>query len=129
VPAFSKVSDQLIANLHQLAGRVHQDRCVIGTTDALYGVMQGSQHLLDPLDHGERCRGTHQPRHRALPTRLPDQLIDAIGQRVEIKVTSARQSLRALPKRARDIGNGLQKVGESPNARACRSPASLRRHF
>jgi hypothetical protein len=64
-----------------------------------------------------------------LPTRLPDQLIDAIGQRVEIKVTSARQSLRALPKRARDIGNGLQKVGESPNARACRSPASLRRHF
>jgi hypothetical protein len=114
VPAFSEVNDQLIAKLHQLAGRVHQDCCVIGITEALYGVMQGSQHLLDPLDQGERCRGTHQPRHRALPACLPDQLIDAIGQRVEIKVTSARQPFCALPKRARDIGNGLQKVGERP---------------
>ena len=42
------------------------------------------------------------------------QLINAIGQRVEIEVTSNCQSLRALPKCARDVRNGLEKIGDSP---------------
>ena len=38
----SKLSDQLIAKLHQLSGRLHQDLLVIGTMDALDVMMKWS---------------------------------------------------------------------------------------
>jgi hypothetical protein len=50
--------------------------------------MKRRQHVLDLLDQGKCRRRTHQPHHRAWPTCLPNQLIDTIGQRVEIKGTS-----------------------------------------
>ena len=49
-----------------------------------------------------------------MPACLPNQLINATGQRIEIKITSTRQSFRALSKRARDVRNGLEKISRSP---------------